>query len=127
MAKKTEEDWFLRGGERPDPANGNDNAAPDVHPKFARLVIDELADYDDHDGVHEDGETLRDYVVTMSRRRTVVQQAKVRVKAHSKHEAMDLAEERAPCETDEWNWSDVDDYDSEEFEDVEANDAEVAI
>ena len=112
MAKKTEEDWFLRGGERPDPANGNDNAAsvaPDAHDST-------------DDG---DGETLRDYVVTMTRLKTVRQTAKVRVKARNECEAMDLADERAPDESGKWDWKDVD-WDSEEFEDVEAEDAEVA-
>ena len=124
MAKKTEEDWFLRGGERPDLVK--EKGVPS--PKYARLIIDELAAADDdHDGVHEDGdggETLRDYIVTMSRRRTVRQTAKVRVKAHSEDEAMDLTEDRAENESDSWFWSD--DACSEDFEDVEAEDVEVA-
>jgi hypothetical protein len=69
--------------------------------------------------------TEKDYIVTMSRRRTVVQNAKVRVKAYSECDAMDRADEMAPDEADEWDWKDAD-WDSEEFEDVEADDAEEA-
>lgn len=100
---KTEEDWFLRGGERPDTAEVNDGASD----------------------AHGDGDGLKDYIVTMSRRRTVVQNAKVRVKAYSECDAMDRADEMASDKADEWDWKDVD-WDSEEFEDVEADDAEVA-
>lgn len=100
---KTEEDWFLRGGERPDTAEGKtDNGAS---------------------GASGDG--LKDYIVTMSRRRSVVQEAKVRVKAHDECDAMDRADEMASDKADEWDWKDVD-WDSEEFEDVEADDAEEA-
>ena len=104
---KTEEDWFLRGGERPDTAEGktDGNGASGAS------------------GASGDG--LKDYIVTMSRRRTVTQNAKVRVKAYSECDAMDRADEMAPDESDEWDWKDVD-WDSEEFEDVEADDAEVA-
>lgn len=103
---KTEEDWFLRGGKRPDPVE--DSASGDA-------------------GAHGDGDrvVLKDYIVTMSRRRTVVQNAKVRVKAHDECEAKDIADEMAPDKADEWDWKDAD-WDSEEFEDVEADDAEVA-
>ena len=103
---KTEEDWFLRGGERPDTAEGN-------------------TDSNDASGAHGDGDGLKDYIVTMSRRRTVVQNAKVRVKAYSECDAMDRADEMASDKGDEWDWKDVD-WDSEEFEDVEADDAEEA-
>lgn len=106
---KTEEDWFLRGGERPDPAEENGDEAP-VAP-------------DAHDSA-DDGETLRDYVVTMTRFKTVRQTAEVRVKAHNEDEAMDLAEDRVEYESDSWSWSD--DADSEDYEDTEAENAEVA-
>ena len=106
MADKTMEDWFLRGGEKP----AQENA------------------YGDPDSPHgsdgDDEGVLQDWVVTMSRIRTVQQTAEVRVKAHSEGEAMDLIEDRAEDEADSWPWKDVD-Y-TEEFEDVGAMEAEVA-
>lgn len=104
---KTEEDWFLRGGERPDTAEVNDNGASPTRTGDS------------------DGDGLKDYIVTMSRRRTVVQNAKVRVKAYDECDAMDRADEMAPDKADEWDWKDAD-WDSEEFEDVEAVEAEEA-
>lgn len=128
MANKTMEDWFLRGGEKP--AQEDAPSRPDSpHECDACDECDghhhcdgcpHLTDGDDDD--EEDG--LQDWIVTMSRTKTVQQTAEIRVKAHSEDEAMDLVEGRAEDEADDWPWED--NGDTEEFEDVEAVEAEVA-
>ena len=131
------EDWFLRGGERPNMDNAFNN--PDAHDEEplpdsphesdacdmcdGHCHCDEcqhLTDGEDDD----DEEALQDWTVTMSRTRSVQQTAKVRVKAHSEEEALDLVEDRAEDEADRWPWKDEDD--TVEFEDTEAIEAEVA-
>jgi hypothetical protein len=128
MASKTMEDWFLRGGERP--AQEDAPSRPDSpHECDACDECDghhhcdecpHLTDGEDDDD--EDG--LQDWIITMSRTKTVQQTAKVRVKAHSEEEAMDLIEDRAEDEAENWAWKDVD-Y-TKEYDDVEAIEAEVA-
>lgn len=128
MANKTMEDWFLRGGEKP--AQEDASVKPDSpHECDACDECDghhhcdecpHLTDGEDDD----DEEALQDWTVTMSRTRSVQQTAEIRVKAHSEDEAMDLVEDRAEDEADDWPWKD--NGDTEEFEDVEAVEAEVA-
>jgi len=136
MASKTMEDWFLRGGEKPSAENayGDPDARDGGFPPDSPHESDA---YDECDGHHhcdecphltdgeddDDGEDgLQDWIVTMSRTKTVQQTAKVRVKARSEEEAMDLVEDRAEDEAGNWSWKDGDD--TEEFEDVEAVEAE---
>ena len=78
-----------------------------------------LTDGDDDDGEEE---APRDWIVTMSRTKSVQQTAEVHVKAHSEEEAMDLIEDRAERESERWRWEDNDD--TEEFDDVGAVEAE---
>lgn len=145
MAKKpkTMEDWFLRGGERPDAdgAHGNPDARGGEPPEDgpgrtcqscgenlardtrALLHCIKLADEcrGDDDGEEE---VPRDWIVTMSRTRSVQQTVKVRVKARNEGEALDLAEDEAEVEAEDWPWRNVD-Y-TEEHDGVEAVEAEVA-
>ena len=131
MTSKTMEDWFLRGGERPNTFSNHDAHDDGVPPDSPHEsdecgtcdecgMCDECDECDDDD----DEEALQDWVVTMSRTKTVQQTAKVRVKAHSEEEALDLVEDRAEDEADHWPWKDEDD--TVEFEDTEAIEAEVA-
>ena len=107
MAKKTktEEDWFLRGGERP---QGKLPDPPDEIP------ADDGEDDDDDD-------EERDFIVTLTRTKTVSQKTTMRVSATTANEAMDRAEDEA---SDVDNWEDV--PDSEEYGDAAADDAEEA-
>lgn len=139
---KEMEDWFLRGGKRPE-ANGMQETLPkpDENPVDDDVIScphcggENLASekYCTHCGrpLHDDGVEdedddddggERDYVVTMTRTRVVSQRAKVRVRARSESDAMDKAEDLAVDEQDQWSWKD--DEDTEEFEDVEADDVE---
>lgn len=146
MASKTMEDWFLRGGAKPQPAESeNDNKDgmdPIIRLTFCQncggLNLSEEAECthcgaslaggcptDEYCGADDgDGKTIQDWIVMMSRTKTVQQTAEVRVKAHSEEEALDLIEDRAEDEAENWPWEDNDD--TEEFEDVEAVEAEVA-
>lgn len=134
---ETEEDWFLRGGERPNAGNAFNN--PDTHdgefPPDSPHESDACDACDGHhhcdecphltDGDDEDEEeVLQDWIVTMSRTKTVEQTAKVRVKARSEDEAMGLVEGRAGRESEMWPWRD-DDI-TEEFDDAKAVEAEEA-
>ena len=137
MANKTMEDWFLRGGEKPTQENAYGN--PDAHdgefPSDSPHESDACDECDGHhhcdecphltDGDDEDEEeVLQDWTVTVSRLKSVQQTAKVRVKAHSEEETLDLVEDRAEDEAEIWPWEDVDG--SEDYDDVEAVEAEVA-
>lgn len=147
MAKtKTEEDWFLRGGKRPDANNaygnpdtsdgepiedepgkvcqncGIENLAENEHCVCCGAALTGGCPTDEYCGA-DDGKP-KTYIVTMSRTRSVQQTAKVRVKAHSEEEALDLVEDRVEYEAEDWAWKDNDD--TEEFDDVEAVEAEVA-
>lgn len=104
MAKKakTEEDWFLRGGERP-----SDTLPPPP---------EEIPPEDDDD------EEERDFIVTLTRTKTVRQKTTMRVSATTAHEAMDRAEDEV-SDVD-GDWEDV--PDSEDYEDCEADEAEEA-
>lgn len=148
MENRTEEDWFLRGGERPDAANahgdpgahgwdsaeeggpggicqncGSENPAGNERCACCGASLTGGCPTGEYCGDDGDG-VLQDWTVTMSRTRSVQQTAEIRVKAHSEDEAMDLVEGRAEDEADDWPWEDNDD--TEEFEDVEAIEAEVA-
>lgn len=133
MAKntKTEEDWFLRGGEKPQeklpepPLDGNDADVIDCpHCGGENLASEECCTHCGRPLYDEDDGDERDYVVTMTRTRTVCQRAKVRVRARSESDAMEKAEDLAEDGQDQWSWED--DGDTEEFEDVEADGAEEA-
>lgn len=140
MAKKakTEEDWFLRGGERPQ------EKLPDPPDE---IPVDDGEDFDDDGDVvdcpHCGGENLaseeccthcgqplhddddeeeRDFMVTLTRTKTVSQKTTIRVSATTANEAMDRAEDEAPDV--DGDWEDV--PDSEEYGDAEADDAEEA-
>lgn len=142
MAKKTktEEDWFLRGGERPqgklpDPPDeipaddGEDFDDGDVvdcpHCGGENLASEEFCTHCArplHDDDDDDDEEVRDFIVTLTRTKTVSQKATMRVSATTAHEAMDRAEDEASDVDDDWK----DVPDSEEYGDAEADDAEEA-
>lgn len=105
---KEMEDWFLRGGKRPE-ANGTQEAPPEPP--------DEISVDDDED----DGEP-RDFMVTLTRTKTISQDATMRVSAASAGEAMDRAED--VVSVFDADWEDV--PGSEEYGDCEAYDAEEA-
>lgn len=112
---RTEEDWFLRGGERP-------SKPEQLPPPPAEIKICEICG---GSNISEDDETdddEREFEVTMSRYRTVKQEARVTVKADCEESAMEKAEELAEDKGDEWDWKDV--GGSEEIEDVGAEEAE---
>ena len=142
---RTGEDWFLRGGAKPQPAEsenvkdgmdriiglqfcmncGGVNFGGEAECTHCGASLTGGCPTDEYCGADDgNGEALQDWIVTMSRTKTVQQTAKVRVKAHSEKEAMDLIEDRAEHEAGNWPWNDVD-Y-TEEYEDVEAVEAEVA-
>lgn len=108
-SNKTMEDWFLRGGEKP--AQENAPSRPD-----SPHECDEC----------DDGGRLvpRDWFVTMLRTKTGRQTAKVRVKAYSGEEAMDIAENQAKDEAEWGPWKGV--VSTEECGDAMADKAEVA-
>ena len=101
---RNEEDWFLRGGERP-----QGKKLPDPP--------DEIPADDD-----EDDEEPRDFIVTLTRTKTISQKTTMRVSAATANEAMDRAEDEV-SDLD-GDWEDV--PGSEEYEDCEADDAEEA-
>lgn len=133
--KKTMEDWFLRGGEKPDEEDGDPAVAGEVCQNCGHPVRGESecphcgaaptggCPTDEYCGAEDDDWVLQDCIVTMSRTKTVQQTAKVRVKAHSEDEALDLIEDRAEDEAGNWPWKDEDG--TEEYEDIEAIEAEV--
>lgn len=134
MAKnRTEEDWFLRGGERPSTKTPYDEPqVPDEgnpHDTDPCAECDGLTRCDDcphnRELVEDDDETDdygREFTVVISRFRTVKQEARVVVKADCEESAMEKAEELAEDYGDVWNWTDVED--SEDIEDVGAEEAE---
>ena len=109
MAKKakTEEDWFLRGGERPS----------DALPPPPEEIPPEDDDDDD-----DDDEEPRDFMVTLTRTKTIRQKTTMRVSATTANEAMDRAEDEVS--DFDGDWEDV--PGSEEYEDCEADGAEEA-
>lgn len=115
MAKKakTEEDWFLRGGERPQ------EKLPDPPDE---IPVDDDEDFDDDDDDDEDDEEERDFMVTLTRTKTISQKTTIRVSATTACEAMDRAEDEVL--DDAYDWDDV--PNSEEYGDAEADDAEEA-
>ena len=110
MASKTMEDWFLRGGERPEAHQDELVEDPDENPGER--------------GWDDDDKEERDFLVTLTRTKTISQTATVRVSATTANEAMDRAEDEA-SDVDDDDWDDV--PDSEEYGDVEADDAEEAV
>lgn len=105
---KEMEDWFLRGGKRPE-TNGMQETLPEPP--------DEIPADDD-----EDDEEPRDFMVTLTRTKTVRQKTTMRVSATTANEAMDRAEDEVS--DFDGDWEDV--PGSEEYEDCEADDAEEA-
>lgn len=105
---KEMEDWFLRGGKRPE-TNGMQETLPEPP--------DEIPVDDD-----EDDEEERDFIVTLTRTKTISQKMTMRVSATTAREAMDRAEDEV-SDVD-GDWKDV--PGSEEYEDCEADDAEEA-
>ena len=117
---KEMEDWFLRGGKRPE-MNGMQKP-PDEIP-----VDDDEEDLDDDDDEEEDlddddDEEPRDFMVTLTRTKTIRQKTTMRVSATTANEAMDRAEDEVS--DFDGDWEDV--PGSEEYEDCEADDAEEA-
>ena len=122
--RRTEEDWFLRGGERPKNNEqtsvvtcqncGGDNLADEeqcTHCGAALQGGTSTAEYcgDDDDG-DDDGD-LREYEVGVFRTLKVhhYQTAKVRVEARSEIDAMDRVEEqyaRGDLELSDLDWTD---------------------
>lgn len=136
MAKKTktEEDWFLRGGERPQetPPGPSSGVSPDgddadvvdcPHCGGENLASEEYCTHcgrplrDDDDGDDNDDKEERDFMVTLTRTKTISQKTTVRVSAATVDEAMDRAEDEAPDVGGDWE----DVPDSEEYGDVEAS------
>lgn len=107
---KEMENWFLRGGKRPE-TNGMQETLPEPP--------DEIPVDDDEDD--EDGDD-RTFSVKMERTRTIRQTVTVRVKADCEESAMDHAEELAEDESDDWDWKDI--PDTADYEDCEAVEAE---
>lgn len=107
---KEMEDWFLRGGKRPE-TNGMQETLPEPP--------DEIPVDDDED---EDDEEPRDFMVTLTRTKTIRQKTTMRVSATTANEAMDRAEDEVS--DFDGDWEDV--PGSEEYEDCEADDAEEA-
>lgn len=127
---RTEEDWFLRGGERPARAD-DEPMAPEGNPHDTDpcAECDGLTRCDDcpHnqeliDAEDDETDDEREFEVTMSRYRSVKQEARVTVKADCEESAMEKAEELAEDKGDEWDWKDI--GGSEDIEDVEAVEAE---
>lgn len=109
---KEMEDWFLRGGKRPE-ANGMQETLPEPPDE---IPVDDDEDFDDDD------EEERDFIVTLTRTKTIRQKTTMRVSAATADEAMDRAEDEV-SDLD-GDWKDV--PGSEEYEDCEADDAEEA-
>ena len=105
MENRTEEDWFLRGGERPQAET------PCAGPQ---VPDGDLQDADAGDEI--------EYDVSMVRTKTVRQRCRVTVVADCEESAMEKAEELAEDEGDGWPWEDEDN--STEYEDCEAESAE---
>lgn len=126
---KTEEDWFLRGGERPSTKTPYDEPqVPDEgnpHDSDPCAECDGLTRCDDcpHNLDREDDGTDKvEYDVSMVRTKTVRQRCRVTVAADCEESAMEKAEELAEDEGDGWPWEDEDN--STEYEDCEAESAE---
>lgn len=111
---RSKEDWFLRGGKRPE-ANGMQETLPE--PPDEVPVDDDEEDLDD-----DDDEEERDFMVTLTRTKTIRQKTTMRVSAATADEAMDRAEDEVP--DFDGDWKDV--PGSEEYEDCEADDTEEA-
>ena len=107
---KEMEDWFLRGGKRPE-TNGMQETLPEPPDE---IPVD--------DGEDEDDEEPRDFMVTLTRTKTIRQKTTMRVSATTANEAMDRAEDEVS--DFDGDWEDV--PGSEEYEDCEADDAEEA-
>lgn len=143
---RTEEDWFLRGGERPRTKKNGGEREETILPPDAvcqncgncrpggteRCQVCGVAltggastdeccgDDDDDDG----GDALRLYEVEVSQTKTISQTATVRIRAASEDDAMDLVEERAAngdLDVTDLDWTDVED--SDEYGDFMAEDA----
>jgi hypothetical protein len=71
----------------------------------------------------DDDDKERDFLVTLTRTKTISQKTTMRVSATTADEAMDRAEDEA-SDVDDDDWDDV--PGSEEYEDCEADDAEEA-
>lgn len=119
---RTEEDWFLRGGERPETPGPDEIDEGNPHDTDPCDECDGRTRCDDcpHNLDSEDDE--REFEVTMSRFRTVKQETRVTVKADCEESAMEKAEELATDEGGDWDWKDVEN--SEDIEDVGAEEAE---
>lgn len=130
--EKTMEDWFLRGGERPKndgehaPAgtcqNCGDNLADEEYCTHCGAALTGGTSTGEYCGDDDDGPGLRKFVVTMTRLKTVEQEARVTVMAASEEEAMEEAEDAACEESDGWTWT-GDRPATVEYEDCQAEDA----
>lgn len=158
--KKTMEDWFLRGGKRPEKDGtrqasrnlvcqncGGENIPDEEYCTHCGAALTGGASTGEYCGSEHgenpcdecdgrtrcddcphncgddnDGSEVRKFVVTMTRIKTVAQEARVTVVAESEEEAMDRAEDAACEESDGWSWTDCPFTD--EYEDCQAADAE---
>lgn len=136
---RTMEDWFLRGGEKPQYNGmqtvavavcqncGHENPADAERCKhcFAPLVggpstAEICGDDEDDLADDEDESDEREFEVTLERKRIIWQRATVRVTADCKETAMSTADELAEDgQVDGWN-----DVGSEDYEGIEATDVE---
>ena len=134
---RTEEDWFLRGGERPKNDSeqmktpvvtcqncGGDNLADEEYCTHCGAAVAGGTLTGEYCGDDGDDNELRLYEVEVSQKKTVTQTATVRVRAASEDDAMDLVEDRVfigDLDVTDLDWTDKED--SDEYADFTAEDA----
>jgi hypothetical protein len=134
---RTEEDWFLRGGERPKNDSeqmqtpvvtcqncGGDNLADEEYCTHCGAALTGGTLTGEYRGDDGDDNELRLYEVEVSQKKTVTQTATVRVRAASEDDAMDLVEDRVfngDLDVTDLDWTDKED--SDEYADFTAEDA----
>lgn len=142
---KTEEDWFLRGGKRPDAAGahgdpdardgeppeddpgnkvcqncGGENLAEETECTHCGASLTGGCPTGEYCGA-DDGDVEKTYIVTVVRTKTVDQYIELRVTAKDEDEAEDIAVRAAETQADA-NW--VDDEDTVDYCDCGVEDAE---
>ena len=129
---KEMEDWFLRGGKRPEMNGmqqvshnlvcqncGGENVPDEEYCTHCGAALTGGTSTGEYCG---DDEEERDFIVTLTRTKTIRQKTTMRVSATTANEAMDRAEDEVS--DFDGDWEDV--PGSEEYEDCEADDAEEA-
>lgn len=148
---KTQDDWFLRGGERPDPAEENSDdvvrsddflvtcqncgqswptEVGEICPMCGASLTGgaSTAEYCGADGDGADcaaEDTLRSFNVTVVREKTVEQTHVMTVAARDEDEAIEVAQKILDsADFDNWDWEWRDDEDTEEYGEPSVADAE---